>query len=51
VTSSLDQVVADDGVSGVSYPPAERPQGRWLFDMLQAGDTLVVRGVDRLGRN
>jgi putative DNA-invertase from lambdoid prophage Rac len=30
---------------------AERPQGKRLFDMLRAGDTLVVRWVDRLGRN
>lgn len=30
---------------------AERPEGRRLFDMLRAGDTLVVRWVDRLGRN
>jgi putative DNA-invertase from lambdoid prophage Rac len=44
-------VVADDGVSGVSTRLAERPEGRRLFDMLRAGDTLVVRWVDRLGRN
>ena len=30
---------------------AERPQGRRLFDLLRNGDTLVVRWVDRLGRN
>jgi putative DNA-invertase from lambdoid prophage Rac len=28
-----------------------RPQGRRLFDLLRGGDTLVVRWVDRLGRN
>jgi hypothetical protein len=28
-----------------------RPEGRRLFDMLRAGDVLVVRRVDRLGRN
>jgi putative DNA-invertase from lambdoid prophage Rac len=44
-------VVADDGVSGVSIRLAERPEGRRLFDMLRARDTLVVRWVDRLGRN
>jgi putative DNA-invertase from lambdoid prophage Rac len=44
-------VVADDGVSGVSTRLAERREGRRLFDMLRAGDTLVVRWVDRLGRN
>jgi DNA invertase Pin-like site-specific DNA recombinase len=27
------------------------PQGRRLFDLLRSGDTLVVRWVDRLGRN
>jgi putative DNA-invertase from lambdoid prophage Rac len=47
----IDRVVADDGVSGVSTRLAERPEGRRLFDMLRAGDTLVVRWVDRLGRN
>lgn len=30
---------------------AERPQGKRLFDMLRRGDVLVVRWVDRLGRN
>jgi hypothetical protein len=38
-------------VSGVSTRLDERPEGRRLFDMLRAGDTLVVRWVDRLGRN
>ncbi len=47
----IDHVVADDGVSGVSTRLAERPQGRRLFDMLRTGDVLVVRWVDRLGRN
>ena len=47
----IDTVIADDGVSGVSTRLAERPEGRRLFDMLRAGDTLVVRWVDRLGRN
>jgi DNA invertase Pin-like site-specific DNA recombinase len=39
----IDYVIADNGVSGLS-------QGR-LFDILRAGDTLVVRWIDRLGRN
>jgi putative DNA-invertase from lambdoid prophage Rac len=39
------------GVSGLSTRLAERPEGKRLFDMLRAGDTLVVRWVDRLGRN
>jgi putative DNA-invertase from lambdoid prophage Rac len=47
----IDKVVSDDGVSGVNVPLAERPQGRRLFDLLRSGDTLVVRWVDRLGRN
>jgi len=47
----LDEVVADHGVSGVSTTLADRPEGRRLFDMLRAGDVLVVRWVDRLGRN
>jgi putative DNA-invertase from lambdoid prophage Rac len=47
----IDKVVADAGVSGVSTRLAERPEGRRLFDMLRAGDTLAVRWVDRLGRN
>jgi len=48
---TIDEVVADHGVSGVEVPLAERPQGRRLFDLLRSGDTLLVRWVDRLGRN
>lgn len=47
----IDEVVSDAGVSGVSTTLAERSGGKRLFDMLRAGDTLVVRWVDRLGRN
>jgi len=47
----LDEVVADHGVSGLSIALRDRPEGRRLFDILRAGDTLVVRWVDRLGRN
>jgi len=47
----LDEVVADHGISGLSTTLVDRPEGRRLFDMLRAGDTLVVRWVDRLGRN
>ena len=47
----IDHVVSDHGVSGVSSTLRERPEGRRLFDMLRRGDTLVVRWVDRLGRN
>lgn len=48
---SIDRVIADHGASGVSTRLAERPEGKRLFDMLRAGDVLVVRWVDRLGRN
>jgi DNA invertase Pin-like site-specific DNA recombinase len=48
---AIDQVVADDGVSGVSTNLKDRAEGKRLFDMLRGGDTLVVRWVDRLGRN
>lgn len=47
----FDHVLADHGVSGVNAPMKERPQGKRLFDMLRIGDVLVVRWVDRLGRN
>jgi DNA invertase Pin-like site-specific DNA recombinase len=46
-----DLVLADHGVSGVSTRLCERPEGRRLFDVLREGDTLVVRWLDRLGRN
>jgi putative DNA-invertase from lambdoid prophage Rac len=44
----IDKVVANEGISGVSTRLAERPEGKRLFDMLRAGDRLVVRWVDRL---
>ncbi|MEH6750011.1 MAG: recombinase family protein [Paracoccaceae bacterium] len=47
----VDQVVSDHGTSGVTTKLADREGGRRLFDMLREGDTLVVRWVDRLGRN
>lgn len=47
----IDKVVADNGVSGISTRLADRPQGKRLFDLLGPGDTLVVRWVDRLGRD
>src|SRR4028119_1832789 len=47
----LDAVAADHGAAGISGPLAQRPVGRRLFDMLRKGDVLVVRWVDRLGRN
>ena len=48
---TFDDVIEDEGVSGVFTPLAKRPNGKRLFDLLRDGDTLVVRWVDRLGRN
>ena len=48
---AIDHVVADIGISGVGTRLRERPEGRRLYDLLRHGDTLVVRWVDRLGRN
>lgn len=47
----IDEVLFDEGVSGVSVPLFERPAGKRLVDKLRRGDVLVVRWVDRLGRN
>lgn len=47
----IDEVFADEGVSGLTTKLRDRPQGRRLFDKLRAGDVLVVRWLDRLGRN
>lgn len=47
----IDEVLSDHGVSGVTVNLRDRPQGKRLFDMLRKGDTLVVRWIDRLGRN
>jgi putative DNA-invertase from lambdoid prophage Rac len=44
-------VVADEGASGVSTELSERDNGKRLFDILRPDDILVVRWVDRLGRN
>lgn len=47
----IDEVIADHGVSGVQQRLQDRPEGRRLYDKLRAGDTLVLRWLDRLGRN
>ena len=47
----IDELISDHGVSGVATKLSERPEGLRLFDKLRKGDTLVVRWVDRLGRN
>lgn len=48
---TVDEVVCDHGASGVGTALGDRPHGKRLFDMLRRGDTLIVRWVDRLGRN
>lgn len=45
------EVIQDDGVSGVTTRFGERPGGARLLDKVRRGDTVVVRWVDRLGRN
>src|SRR5690348_4988494 len=47
----IDEAVFDNGTSGVHTRLIDRKEGRRLFDKLRAGDVLVVRWVDRLGRN
>lgn len=47
----IDEVVADHGVSGVKHKLSDRPEGRRLYDKLRSGDVLVLRWLDRLGRN
>ena len=47
----IDKAVSDNDVSGVAARLAERNEGKRLFDMLRKGDVLVVRWIDRLGRN
>lgn len=47
----IDEVVADEGVSGLTTALRDRAQGKRLFDLLRHGDVLVVRWLDRLGRN
>src|SRR5919112_3219263 len=46
----FDEILADQGESG-RKPLRQRPEGRRLFDMLRRGDVLVVRWINRLGRN
>lgn len=47
----IDEAVFDNGTSGVNTRLIERKEGRRLFDKLRRGDVLIVRWVDRLGRN
>lgn len=48
---TFDEVIKDEGVSGVSTRFQDRKGGAKLLDKLRRGDLLVVRWVDRLGRN
>ncbi|PZO13685.1 MAG: recombinase [Burkholderiales bacterium] len=48
---TFDEVIQDEGVSGVSTRLQDRKGGALLLQKLRKGDTLVVRWVDRLGRN
>lgn len=47
----IDRVISDEGQSGLNTKLSERPEGKRLYDILRREDTLVVRWVDRLGRN
>lgn len=47
----IDEVIADHGVSGVKHRLIDRPEGRRLYDKLRHGDELIIRWVDRLGRD
>jgi DNA invertase Pin-like site-specific DNA recombinase len=47
----IDEVIFDDGVSGRTTRLRDRPQGRRLYDVLRSSDFLVLRWVDRLGRD
>ena len=49
--STIDQTIDELGTSFGGEALADRDEGKRLFDMLRGGDTLVVRCVDRLGRN
>jgi putative DNA-invertase from lambdoid prophage Rac len=46
---AIDQIVADP--TGIGLRLRERKGGARLFELLRTGDILVVRWVDRLGRN
>src|SRR5262249_1960774 len=48
---AIDDVVADNGVAGLPTRLVERPEGRRPVDKPPRGDVVVVRWVDRLGRN
>lgn len=45
-----DNTICDE-VSGLTTRLCERQNGKRLYDLLRSGDVLVVRWLDRLGRN
>ena len=47
----FDEVIEDAGVSGVTTMFRDRKGGATLLGKVRRGDVLVVRWVDRLGRN
>jgi len=47
----IDDIIEDEGVSGVQVPLADRDGGKRLFDLLRDGDVLVCRWINRFGRN
>ena len=47
----IHRVIEDDGVSGVKTAFADRPGGARLLDVVREGDVVIVRWVDRLGRD
>jgi putative DNA-invertase from lambdoid prophage Rac len=47
----FDEVIEDAGISGLTTKFGERAGGAKLLDKLRKDDILVVRWVDRLGRN
>ncbi|MDG1116936.1 MAG: recombinase family protein [Flavimaricola sp.] len=48
---AIHRVIEDEAVSGVTTRFAERKGGARLLDLVREGDIVVVRWVDRLGRD
>ncbi|MDP1540015.1 MAG: recombinase family protein [Moraxellaceae bacterium] len=47
----FDRVFVDNAESGINKRLVDRPAGKEMLGYLRSGDTLVVRWIDRLGRN
>ena len=45
----IDEVVSDEGVSGIRVPLRERAEGRRLFELLRAGDTQLADDLGHVG--